>query len=481
MRSIMPKANFIGREQELKALRLLNEKPSASLVAITGRRRVGKSRLIEAFSESCTTYKFQGLPPTKKTTAKAQREVFAKALAEQFNLPALKADDWTDLFSGLAKGCVSGKIIIVFDEISWMGSKDPDFLGKLKNVWDEKLQKNQELILILCGSVSQWIEKNVLSSAGFLGRPSLIIRLKPLSLTECHAFLKRQKFNRSAYEKLQLLAITGGIPRYLEEVQGSLGTEENISRLCFNDSGILSQEFEYIFNDLFARKAPLYKRIVSRLVKGPATFAKISEDLGLGKGSYLLDTLDDLAKAGFVSRDYTLKIKEKKLAKASQYRLSDNYTRFYLKYIEPNKHAIEIGNFHDNTLTALPGLDTIFGLQVENLVLNNRFLIHQALGLLPKDIICNNPYFQQKTQSHEACQFDYLIQTKFNTLFACEIRFTRDEIKPAIIEEMTKKINKLKLPRNFCVFPVLIHVGNVSEKVLEAEYFAYVIDFARYC
>src|SRR3989344_3165827 len=181
----MKKSPFIGRAEEMKLLENLTRKKSASLVVVHGRRRIGKSRLIEEFGGKYRFLRFSGLPPGNKITAQDQRNEFAKQLATQTALPSLQVPDWSDLFTLLAQQTKEHRIIILLDEISWMGSKDPLFLGKLKNAWDIEFKTNPELILILCGSVSSWIEENILKSTGFMGRISLTLFLEELSLPEC--------------------------------------------------------------------------------------------------------------------------------------------------------------------------------------------------------------------------------------------------------------------------------------------------------
>ena len=148
---------FIGRQSELAELQRQAQKNIASLIVIKGRRRIGKSRLIEEFCKNYKSYTFVGLPPHGKTTKASQLNEFASQLASNLNLENIQASDWNQLFLLLAKRTSKGRYIIVLDEISWIGTKDPDFLGKLKNAWDMHFKKNPKLILIICGSASTWI------------------------------------------------------------------------------------------------------------------------------------------------------------------------------------------------------------------------------------------------------------------------------------------------------------------------------------
>ena len=194
--------------------------------------------------------------------------------------------------------------------------------------------------------------------------------------------------------------------------------------------------------------------------------------LGVEKSGIYSEYLDELVKTGYVARDYTWKLNSGTFSKLSYYRLCDNYLRFYLRYIEPNYHNI----LQDRDV--LPaGWTSIMGLQFENLVLNNRHKLHELLSIRPTDIRIDNPYFQKGTKLSPGVQIDYMIQTRFNVLYICEIKFCRDRIGTEIIKEMRQKIQALELPRGYSVQPVLIHVNGITPELEEQEFFAHIIDF----
>jgi AAA+ ATPase superfamily predicted ATPase len=469
---------FVGRTNELKNLADLAQKRSSSLIVIRGRRRIGKSRLVEEFARNHRFLRFAGLAPTEKTTAQSQREEFSKQLAQNLNTPQIIANEWSDLFQFLARETKQGRVIILLDEISWMGSKDDDFLGKLKNAWDHELKKNPELILILCGSVSAWIEKNILRSTGFMGRLSLVLDLEELTVPECNQLLTTIGFRGNAYEKFKILSVTGGIPRYLEEIKPDRLADENIKDMCFIKNGVLFREFQDIFLDIFARRSETYKKIVETLVDGDKEFLDIANCLGMLKSGHVSEYLNDLIQSGFIRRDYTWNVKGGKASSLSRYRLSDNYLRFFLKYIEKNKNKIESKHFENQPLSTLPGFDSIMGLQFENLVLNNRDFIWKKLHIHPGDIITDNPYFQRAQLRKKGCQIDYLIQTRMNVLYACEIKFSKNEIKPEIVQQMKQKLDNIFLPRGFSIMPVLIHVNGITEGVTDTQYFSHIVNFS---
>jgi uncharacterized protein len=476
----MDTAPFVGRKTELEDLELLHRKKTASLVVIQGRRRIGKSRLVEEFGKGKKFYAFTGIPPKKKQiTAQMQRDEFARQLGVVFDLPGVKSDDWATLFAWLAKQTCKGKVIIVLDEISWMGSEDPTFLGKLKTAWDENFKKNPKLILILCGSVTFWIEENILSETGFLGRVSLILYLKEFSLNECNLLLNSMGSRASPYERLKLLGVTGGIPRYIEEIQPSLTAEENIRRLCFRKSGILYREFDDIFSDLFSDRSPIYKQIVLLLKDQPLDLNEITKRLGRERAGYIDENVQQLADSGFITQDHTWHIREGRESLLSKYRLSDNYIRFYLKYILSHKNKIEKDQFETKSVGTLAGWESVMGLQFENLVLNNRSLILHKLGLTPDMLINDGPFFQTKTTKTPGCQVDYMVQTKFNNLFLCEVKFTKNSIGPEIIKEMEAKMRSLVVPKGFSKFPVFIHAGHLQSSVADSGFFTSIIDFCE--
>ncbi|MGD9108205.1 MAG: ATP-binding protein [Gammaproteobacteria bacterium] len=474
----MSQDEFIGREKEMRELERFLDKRSASLIVLEGRRRIGKSRLVEEFARKnkLQFYRFVGLPPERGITAQTQRNEFAN----QLGLKNVKTENWSDLFNILADKTSNGRLLILLDEVSWMAMDDATFNGKLKNAWDLLFKKNSQLLLILCGSVSSWIDKNILSSAGFVGRISYVLNLKELPLPDCNKFWDGIGGMISPYEKMKVLSVTGGVPRYLEEINPKISAEENIRNLCFKDGALLFKEFDQIFNDIFTNRNIIYKNILTFILEGQYQYEHIYKKLGVQKSGLISEYLTDLEKAGFISRDYTWHIATGKASKLSKYRISDNYIRYYLKYIEPNKEIIKKGAFATRALTSLPGWQSIMGLQFENLVLANRTLIQKTLHIRAEDILYDNPFFQTKTTKQQGCQIDYMIQTRFDTLYICEIKFSKNPISTKIIEEMKEKINRLRLPKRISCRSVLIHVNGVINDLLDTRYFADIIDFGQF-
>lgn len=476
----MDNTKFIGRHDELENLRLLLGKKTASLVVIKGRRRIGKSRLIEEFAKGKKFLRFEGIAPTKQTTAQAQRQEFARQIQRQLGIPGLQnLKDWADLFTIVAEATKKDKVIILFDEITWMGSRDHLFLGKLKVVWEQHFQKNPNLILILCGSLSSWIEKNIISSTGFLGRISLKLTLKELSLSECNELLEVGGFRGSAQEKCLALSVTGGVPWYIEQINPLLPIGENLRKLCFEPDGLFVEEFKYIFHDLFGQRSPICKKIVESLKDGAKEYHDITKETRYPSGGPLSEYLDDLTVSGFIEKENIWSLKEGKELKASQYRIRDNYLRYYLKFIYPHLRKIKKGLFKSMSPFQLPGWEGVMGLQFENLILNNRSFLWKKLALRSEDIVFENPYFQRSTTKQSGCQIDYMIQTRFRNLYIIEIKFSQHPISTEVIKEMDTKLKNLKYPKGLATLPVLVHLNGVSPALEEAGYFVNTIDFSE--
>lgn len=469
---------FIGRKRALARLHILLKKKSASLVVIKGRRRIGKSRLVEEFAKEKNLLKFAGLAPAPFLNAQHQRDHFALQLSQQTGLPEIKTDDWSKLFLLLAERVKSGPLILLFDEITWMADQDETFLSKLQSFWEEHLRKNPQLIFIICGSITTWIEENILSSTGFYGRVSEVITLQELSLFESNQLLSHLNIHASSLEKFKILAITGGVPWYIEQISSELSINENIKRLCFTEGGLFVHEFDRIFSDLFGKRSDLYRKIIMVLSTGSADTKKIINELHYPNSGVMSVYLSDLVASGFIKRDFTWQLKTCHEQKFSQYRLSDNYLRFYLKYIRPKLNKIKLNQFENINISTFSNFEIIVGLQFENLILNNRLQIFNLLGIHPEDVVYDNPYFQRENTKQKGCQIDYMIQTKYHNLYVCEIKFYNKPIGRSIIKEVESKIQRLNRPKYIAAIPVLIHVSGVDESVVEEGYFAKYIDFS---
>lgn len=461
---------FIGRNLELRKLNDLFKKSAASLVICKGRRRIGKSRLIQEFGKSADQFiQIQGLAPAPGVQAERQLANFSEQLSTQTNLPTLTLQNWTEAFSLLANQVQSKKTVLLLDEISWMADGSPDFPGKLKITWDTLFKTNPKLVIVLCGSVSSWLESNILKNADFVGRITLTLNLTPLNLSDCNYFWGKNRNRISSSEKFKVLAVTGGIPRYLEEIDPTQTAEQNIKKLCFDESGMLFSEFENIFDSIFLRRAPTYKKIVKALAEKKLGMQEICKAIKVQPSGTITKYLEDLESSGFVRQEVIWKFRGKS-TRNSKYTLKDNYLRFYLKYVLPQKTRIKHGLFTLKALENLPNWETISGFQFENLVLNNLEEITKELNISPDSIINAAPFIQTKTSKQDGCQIDLLYELKQETLYLCEIKF-RKKIQKEVIDEVKEKIKRLKRPKHYSMRPVLIYAGELDEAITNEGFF----------
>lgn len=323
--------------------------------------------------------------------------------------------------------------------------------------------------------MTSWIEENILNDKGYVGRISLTINLKEMPLYQANQFWRDHDLV-SAYEKFKILCVTGGIPRYLEEIQPKQSAEENIKRICYSPDGFLFTEFDKIFKDIFEKQAQDYKEIVRVLIDGRLEVTEIGKRLGVASTGGFSKKLKALSAAGFICRDTIFDIKGKETG-FTYYRLCDNYLRFYLKYIEPKADLIAKGIYQDAAIDNLDNWYSIMGLQFQNLVLNNLAPRLKILKIPGESVISASPYLQKKTKRQEACQIDLMIQTRYS-LYICEIKF-RKKIEKNIIDEMLTKIKKLSYPSYLSVRPILIYQGDLAQSVSRSEFFSSIIQFDR--
>lgn len=468
---------FVGREQELANLSQLWKKRTASLVTCRGRRRIGKSSLIEEFARvsKCRFIEIVGQAPQPKMTNADQLANFAAQLTLQTDLPRnLRFENWLEAFTYLDLALREDvRTVVLLDEVSWMGRYDANFAGSLKTLWDTKLKKHDKLILVVCGSVSTWIAQNILENSAFAGRLSLNLTIEELPLKSCVEFWGARKDRLAVKEILDVLAVTGGVPKYLEEIDGSVSADENIRRLCFTLGGALVDEFEQIFSEIFEESAPTKKAILKALGKGSLTACEIAERIGVERNGHLSRHLKELEAGGFVAREGGLNPETERLLKIESFRIRDNYTRFYLHHIEPRLAAIKAGTFTFSSMNDLEGWQGILGLQFENLVVSHYREILPFLHVGGQLVLSAAPYQKRGGKTSSCVQIDLLIQMKSAAYFV-EVKHA-DRIDVAIEGEMQEKIDRVQLVGVKSRRTVLVCAGEVNPKLIENGYFDAII------
>jgi len=251
--------------------------------------------------------------------------------------------------------------------------------------------------------------------------------------------------------------VTGGVPRYLEDVDPGLSAAENIRRLCFLPKAPLRDDFSKIFNSVFGEAAETKRSILEALSDGPLGVSDLAEKLGTERSGYLSRHLEQLAVAGFVSEDAGLNPETGKPLRITRFRLRDNYTRFYLKCIRPNGPVIDRGAFSFASLESLPGWETIMGFQFENLVAENLAELLPLLGMGGVLLTSAAPYRQKAGSRKPGCQIDLLLQAG-RTTCVVEIK-RRRTIGREVEDEVAAKIAALRLPRGITVRAALFAGG----------------------
>jgi len=471
---------FYGRETELNTLDELWEKSLASLVVCRGRRRIGKSTLVGEFAKrsKARLFLFEGVAPKPGVTNATQLERFMRQLAEQFGGAYEAVDSWYDAFAKL-DACLRRKnrTVVLFDEVSWMGKFDAAFPSDLKYAWDNRFKKHANHVFVVCGSVSSWIAENISNSTAFFGRISRDMVIGELPLSDAVKFWGKRVNRISTRDITDVLAVTGGVPKYLEDMNPSLSASENIRRLCFRPDGQLFQDFKEIFNAVFGETQTVKRTVLEILAGGPLSCAELAEKLAVKRGGTLERSLDDLEMAGFVSKDPGLNPETGKRARLARYRLKDNYTRFYLKYIEPHEAEIKSGRFAKIDPEGLPEWNAVMGLQFENLILNNVEPILKKMGLDNVPVLSAAP-FRKTGRGGAGCQIDLLIQTR---KAVCVVEVKRmNEIGEEVEKEVARKVSCLKLAEDKSIRTVLVYDGRLHPVVKADAYFDFTFDVASF-
>jgi len=467
---------FFGRESYLQKLDALWRKDTSSFVVIAGRRRIGKSTLVEEFAarSKCNFFEIVGLAPDEKMSNQRQIDNFCERLGRYVRRTVPKVDCWAKAFDALDEALKGkGKTIVFLDEISWMGKYDDSFAAFLKTAWDTQFSRHDRLIFVVAGSVSAWVKRNIQKSKGYVGRISLDFTLPELPPDKCLGFWGRKADRTATCDILDVLAVTGGVPKYLNEIDPSLSPDENIRRLCYDPDGYLFKDFDRIFDDVFGGSISAKKRILSMLAEKSASISELASMFGSDPNGHLSENLAELAEAGFIAGSMGKNPITGKTVREVRYRLRDNYTRFYLRYILPKKESIANGFYRYVSLDRLPGWDAIMGLQFENLVLNNIQALASHIGLMGKNVESAAPYFRSGRKTGRGVQVDFLVQLP-KCIYVIEIKRKR-YIAASIEEEMQEKLNRLKLPRSRSIKLVLVYAGEIDPTLEEDGFFDYLV------
>ena len=301
------------------------------LIAVYGRRRVGKTFLIRNIYKNDIQFEFSGI---HRASMKQQLKNFHLTLSARlsgFPRPA----DWIEAFSLLSqfidKLTSKKKKVIFFDEFPWLDTRKSNFLPAFDNFWNSYASKRDDLVVVICGSAASYMIQNIIKSKGGLhNRLTEKIQLLPFNLQETEQLLKNNNVRLSRYDILQIYMAMGGVPHYLEKIQPGESVAQVLDRLCFAKDGFLRTEFDTVFASLFDQhdNHEAIIRTLASLRKG-MTRNEILIKSKLQTGGTLTKTLLELEQSGFIEKYLPYQG-----TKDSLYRITDEYSMFYIKYIE---------------------------------------------------------------------------------------------------------------------------------------------------
>ncbi len=434
---------LIGRIEEKKILEKALLSNKAEMVAIVGRRRVGKTFLVKTVYRKYINFEITGI---QHATRKEQLKNFMLRLGDFSGgkFPVLEPKDWLEAFHLLSKYLElkkqKQKMVVFLDELPWLATHKSGFLKGLSFFWNS-WAVNQDIVVVICGSAASWMIKKVVHHKGGLhNRITKRITLYPFSLAETEAFFKAKKLNLDRYQILHLYMAMGGVPHYLDEVEAGKGAAQNINNICFSENGLLHDEFPKLFASLF-ENAENHIKVIRALAKKRKglTRSEIMETSQLSEGGSASKVLEELLHSGFISVYHPFQYKKKN----SLYRLTDEYSFFYLHFIEKNK-STAAGIWQELSQTA--AYKSWAGYTFEGVCLKHFSSIKKALGI--SGVYASASSFYKKGNAEEdGIQIDLLIDRKDHVINLCEIKFHAAEftISKSLAMEFRNKVAHFKL------------------------------------
>lgn len=420
---------IIGRTKECDILKARYDSDRAELIAVYGRRRVGKTFLVRNYFKGRLDFYVTGI---FNGTRKEQLMFFNSQLREFSGLPYPLATSWFDAFEQLKQHIISLKkerTVIFMDELPWLDSPRSGFMKAFDLFWNSWASEQPGLKLIVCGSATTWMLSHLIGDKGGLhNRVTCRIRLAPFNLSETEAFLKAKGIVWNRYQIAEAYMIMGGIPYYLQMLQKEYSLSRNIDRMFFSENAEMRDEYGFLFRSLF-KDASIYSRTVellSRKAKG-MTRAEIMSALKMPEGGNFSNVLENLCNCDFIRKYSAFGKKERDV----MYQLSDFYTLFFLKFVKGR-------TMHDENLwsnmTDSPERRTWNGYSFEQLCLHHIQQIKSRLGIsgiLSSVCSWNTP----ASKEHGGGQIDLIIDRRDQVINLCEMKFSASEY------EITKKYN----------------------------------------
>jgi uncharacterized protein len=429
---------MIGRNEEIKILNNLLLSKEAELVSVLGRRRVGKTYLIrETFKENIV-FEFVGI---QNGTRQEQLQAFTFSLQQSFGKRAVPQiiTSWLHAFEVLidilATYKTKQKQVVFIDELPWIAGIKPDFLKAFGFFWNSWASKNN-IVVAICGSAASWMIKQVINNKGGLhNRVTKQIYLQPFTCNETKAYLEQRKLKFSDEQITELYMTLGGIPYYLKQIEKGNSVAQVINKLCFETKAPLKNEFNNLYAALFTNPINYIAVIKACYTKWKGVSQNEIVKLScIASGGTLTKILMELEISGFITSTLPFSnVKKEKL-----YRLTDEFSLFYLKFMDGKKATN--WNLISNTQPFIFWLGYTF----ENFCFKHVDKIKKALGIA--GIITEQySYNIKSTTKNSGGQIDLIIDRNDQCINLCEIKYYD---KPFVISKVYEALLKQRL-QNF--------------------------------
>lgn len=437
---------IFGRANEIKILERLLKSNKPEFLAIYGRRRVGKTYLIHEFFKDKGIY--FSVTGSINSNKKLQLRKFYRELQNLFPYLSDQEEpkDWDEALYALKEAVtqidVHKKVIIFFDELPWLASSKSGFLPALEYIWNQYFSHMNNIILVVCGSAANWIIKKIINNkSGFYGRLSEVIKLNAFTLDETEKFLLSQQVKLSRKQIVELYMCLGGIAKYLTYVLPGDSTAQTINQLCFTPQGKLVGEFNNLYQSLFDHSQKHIQIVKELSEKKSGILQKdLLKNLRISSGGQASSILEELEESGFIAAcsEFQKKSKDRRLW------LIDEYSYFYLTWMEKIKGGIILGNDTDYWLKMHndPRWKTWSGYAFESICFKHITQIKKGLGISAVLTTESQWSYRPKNKSEKGVQIDLIIDRKDDCINLCEIKFyhTSFTIDQKYAQELRRKI-----------------------------------------
>lgn len=419
---------IFARKRELETLKKIYSSQQAEFLAVYGRRRIGKTFLIRNFFKEKGHY-FE-LTGIKNGSLKHQLQSFKIEFSRVFDERFGAVSDWFEAFNELRiaieKIPSNDRIILFFDELPWLATPRSGFLQALDHFWNRYMSDDPRIILIVCGSAASWMIKKIVRNKGGLhGRLTSQIRLLPFDLGETEEFLRYRGIELNRKQLIDIYMAIGGVAKYLTLIEKGQSSLQVVSKLCF--SGPLFREFEELYSSLFEHHTR-HINVVKALAVHSSGLSKteICKAAGLSSGGGMNIILDELEASGFISPMCSFGKKKKEI----RYRLVDEYSLFYLRWVSQAK-SLDLSGVDEGywlKIANTPAGRAWAGYAFEDLCMKHIQKIKAALGIAGVSTSESEWIYRPgKEKEERGTQIDLLIDRADNCINLCEIKYANDE------------------------------------------------------